>query len=155
MVSEAIRFQTFTLLLHCQSRIPQVVIVTIIDLVDWPSIRELLDLVVLYSNQTRRDTRNATVSLSSVGITCRFEIRENQLAKETFRTLKLTARVPAVVEWRRSARSIPLAPVLDGSFAAADAVLNALGSGTRSPNSVSCVVLRAVTARGRASKTVR
>ena len=82
----------------------------------------ILPCHVLYGNQTRRDTRNATVSLSSVRITCRFEISENQLAKEMFRTLKLTARVPAVVESRRSARSSIPPPVLDGSLAAAVAV---------------------------------
>ena len=54
-------------------------------------------------------------------------------------SLKLTGRVPAVVESRRTARSsIPPQPVLDGSLAALNAVLNALGSADRVTNSVNC-----------------
>ena len=64
-----------------------------------------LDLV-LYSKGNTRYTQNATVSLNGVGFACRLKCWAIQLAKEMFETLKLTERLPAVVEWRASARSI-------------------------------------------------
>ena len=65
----------------------------------------MLDLV-LYSKGNTRYTQNMTVSLNGVGFACRLKCWAIQLAKEMFETLKLTERLPAVVEWRASARSI-------------------------------------------------